>query len=400
MASDEFDPYQQWLGIPPTVRPIDYYTLLGVERFCDDRQRIEQAAEQRMRLLRTYQTGPRGVYTQKLLNEITQARLRLLDAKKKAEYDEQLRRSVQAAAELAAADESLSLPPGAPAALWPFGFGPTAPAAVAAPAPGTTPPPGTPLSTAPGTVQGAPPGGWLPTPSVSPAPGSGPAAVTGGQVEVKPPVVVPSRSLQRGGRRRARRVPWSNYLWLTSISVLTVVVFAGSWVLWRNGYFQRGRTSQPATTQNLNSNTSHSIAGEAIVPDVAGHIHLLADQVTILKGQSARRPNNRQPLLGQWDPAAEQLEWSFLVSKSSPYEAQLTYEVRGDPAGARWVMRLDGGPPNSWDLSSSGQDDQLQETTTTIYVRGAGLHKLSLGLQNLPAGVQVVFHSLVLRPKR
>lgn len=398
MASDEFDPYQQWLGIPPTVRPIDYYTLLGVERFCDDRQRIEQAAEQRMRLLRTYQTGPRGVYTQKLLNEITQARLRLLDAKKKAEYDERLRRSVQAAAELAVADETLSLPPGAPAALWPFGFGPTAPAAVAAPVPGTAPPPGALLSTAPAAAQGAPPGGWLPTPSVSRAPGSGPAAVTGGQAGAKPPVVVPSRSLQRGGRRRARRVPWSNYLWLASVSVLTVIVFAGSWVLWRNGYFRRGWPSQQDTTQNLNSNTSHSMAGEAIVPDGTGRIRLLAEQATILKRKSARRPNDHQPRLDQWDP--EQLEWSFLASKSSQYEAQLTYQVRGNPAGAKWVMRLDGGPPSSWDLSSSGQDDQLQVTTTTIYVRGAGLHRLSLGLQNLPAGVQVVFHSLELRPNK
>ena len=35
------DPYEEVLGIPPDVRPVDYYTLLGLQRFCDDADKID-----------------------------------------------------------------------------------------------------------------------------------------------------------------------------------------------------------------------------------------------------------------------------------------------------------------------------------------------------------------------
>jgi hypothetical protein len=85
--SSSFDPYQQWLGIPPQEQPPDHYRLLGIARFERDAAVIQAAAEQRMAHIRTFQTGPRSGYTQPLLNELAAAKLRLLSPASKSQYD-------------------------------------------------------------------------------------------------------------------------------------------------------------------------------------------------------------------------------------------------------------------------------------------------------------------------
>ena len=87
---EPFDPYLQWLGIEPHEMPVDHYRLLGVKRFESDPAAIAAAADQRMAFVRTYQTGPRAAYTQKLLNELAAARVCLLNPGAKASYDQVL----------------------------------------------------------------------------------------------------------------------------------------------------------------------------------------------------------------------------------------------------------------------------------------------------------------------
>lgn len=89
-ANDSFDPYAQWLGLNLREQPLDHYLLLGLRRYESDRTLIERQADERMRLVRSFQTGPRGRYTQKLLNEIAAAKLCLLSPASKRAYDEQL----------------------------------------------------------------------------------------------------------------------------------------------------------------------------------------------------------------------------------------------------------------------------------------------------------------------
>src|SRR6478672_9568292 len=88
--SAAFDPYDEWLGIEPYEQPADHYRLLGVARFETDAQRIAEAADQRMALIRSFQTGRRAAFTQKLLNELATARVCLLDKRTKADYDGEL----------------------------------------------------------------------------------------------------------------------------------------------------------------------------------------------------------------------------------------------------------------------------------------------------------------------
>ncbi len=90
-----FDPYHKWLGIPPDEQPADYYRLLAVQKFESDADVIQAAADQRMAHLRNYQTGRHADLSQRLLNEISAARVCLLSPAKKAAYDARLRAKVQ-----------------------------------------------------------------------------------------------------------------------------------------------------------------------------------------------------------------------------------------------------------------------------------------------------------------
>jgi serine/threonine protein kinase len=88
---DPFDPYYQWLGIPPKDQPPNHYRLLGIERFEANPDVIQHAADQRMAHLRALQTGRHSALSQQLLNEVAAARVCLLRPQKKADYDARLR---------------------------------------------------------------------------------------------------------------------------------------------------------------------------------------------------------------------------------------------------------------------------------------------------------------------
>jgi hypothetical protein len=111
----KFDPYRNWLGIPPSEQPPDHYRLLGIKRFEDDPPAIARAADERMALVKTFQTGRHSELSQQVLNELAAARVCLLDAERKAAYDAALRE--QLARERAAPDAvDALLPPEAPRA--------------------------------------------------------------------------------------------------------------------------------------------------------------------------------------------------------------------------------------------------------------------------------------------
>lgn len=88
--SEAFDPYYQWLGIPPEEQPANHYRLLGIKWFEDNVDVISAAMDRQMLHLRTYQIGNYSDYSQRLMNEVVSAKLCLLDPKRKAVYDQKL----------------------------------------------------------------------------------------------------------------------------------------------------------------------------------------------------------------------------------------------------------------------------------------------------------------------
>ncbi len=94
--SSDFDPYYKWLGIPPKDQPPHHYRLLGIELFEADEEVIEAAANRLMTYLHEISTGDSADQAQQLLNEISTARICLLNRQRKAAYDSQLKAKLAA----------------------------------------------------------------------------------------------------------------------------------------------------------------------------------------------------------------------------------------------------------------------------------------------------------------
>ena len=88
--SDTFDPYYQWLGIRDPERPPNHYRLLGVDLLEMNEEVIHTAADRQMAHVRTFQNGPHGQESQRLLNELAAAKLCLLDPDKRDIYNDWL----------------------------------------------------------------------------------------------------------------------------------------------------------------------------------------------------------------------------------------------------------------------------------------------------------------------
>ncbi|MEI8375581.1 MAG: hypothetical protein WCJ35_22395 [Planctomycetota bacterium] len=98
-----FDPYLNWLGIPPHEQPPSFYRLLGVVLFESNPEVIQQAADRQSLHVGAYQSGPQGEICQQLLSEIAMAQFCLLDPHQKAAYDGQLYESLAQRGERAVA---------------------------------------------------------------------------------------------------------------------------------------------------------------------------------------------------------------------------------------------------------------------------------------------------------
>ncbi len=88
--TEQFDPYHVWLGIPPEEQPPNYYRLLGVTQFEESLDVIENAADQKVIHLRTFQLSKHSGLAERLLNEVNVAKVCLLNPDKKAAYDRKL----------------------------------------------------------------------------------------------------------------------------------------------------------------------------------------------------------------------------------------------------------------------------------------------------------------------
>lgn len=87
----DFNPYHKWLAIPLKDQPPNHYRLLGVELFESDPDVIDAAAEQRMSYVQQCAMGSHMEESQRLLNELSVARICLLNPKKKVAYDAELK---------------------------------------------------------------------------------------------------------------------------------------------------------------------------------------------------------------------------------------------------------------------------------------------------------------------
>lgn len=86
-----FDPYYEWLGIPPEEQPPNHYRLLGIQLFEAKSNVIAAAADRQMIYLKQMVLGPHAELSQTLLNQVSAARNCLLDEEKRVPYNKTLR---------------------------------------------------------------------------------------------------------------------------------------------------------------------------------------------------------------------------------------------------------------------------------------------------------------------
>src|SRR5690606_5764363 len=98
----------------PQEQPPNHHRLLGIPLRESDPRVIEAAADRQMTFLRTFQTGKHAALSQRLLNEVAQARVCLLNAQKKAEYDRSLPSPAAETSDAAATQANAWQPPVAP----------------------------------------------------------------------------------------------------------------------------------------------------------------------------------------------------------------------------------------------------------------------------------------------
>jgi len=98
-APPRFDPYHKWLGIVANGQPLSHYRLLRIEPFESDREVIEHAYEKDLADLKQQEYGKHVEFVEPLTRELFAARQCLIDADKKATYDDELRKQLLAEAE-------------------------------------------------------------------------------------------------------------------------------------------------------------------------------------------------------------------------------------------------------------------------------------------------------------
>ncbi|MDX1946176.1 MAG: hypothetical protein SFU86_12325 [Pirellulaceae bacterium] len=117
--SEPFDPYRKWLGIPLKDQPPNHYRLLGIANFESDPDVIENAAARQMSHVRTFQGGKHAALSQRVLTELSAAKMCLLVEAEKAKYDAALRKELAAAGKLSSEaplddDAAVEVPPPMP----------------------------------------------------------------------------------------------------------------------------------------------------------------------------------------------------------------------------------------------------------------------------------------------
>ncbi len=89
--SGDFDPYREWLEIPPADQPPNYYRLLGLSLYESDCAAIVRAAEERCALVRPHLESEHKPDAERLLKQIDAVRAHLSNPEKKSVYDTALR---------------------------------------------------------------------------------------------------------------------------------------------------------------------------------------------------------------------------------------------------------------------------------------------------------------------
>lgn len=348
-ATEVFDPYLEWLGIEPAQRPADHYRLLGLPPFEADTGKILAAADGRMALIRSYQVGPRGSYTQNLLNELSAAKLCLLSPATKAQYDQmlavRLQRGALPATFFPTAVPLMALPP----AYSPF---------QAAGVPSLEPP-----LAAPRVVP-------LATPIAPPK-----------QARKTDHVVNANKlsSVDEAPRSGPR-------LRTLAFMAAAVLLIAGG--IWGAGKYLTPKIETPDGSDKTAANGEQPPDADPEPPDPAAKATVVLQEgsgdmnlppsAAALIGETRLKIAVSENVLTGWASPDDAAIWKFKLLRPGFFKLELTYATASESEEAGMELLLDDQVVETFHLKPTGGVDKFETLTHTIVVKSSGAHVLKL----------------------
>lgn len=378
-ATENFDPYRDWLGIEPWELPADHYRLLGLARFEADPVRIAAAADERMMRMRAVQAGPRGAYSHKLLNELATAKLCLLSPPAKAQYDLALHARL-------------------------MGQHPPAPAVAYVPGPGLV------YMPAPMAVPMYPVAGGVPTPTLSPPLAAPP---------VSPPVphppqagkpAEPALQLDLDHEPEPDELPERRSLLGFVLGTLLVIALVAG-VTWGVGmYLAPG--DEPEEGEIVTGEGTAPVGEETKPPeeDPADKAVLVMQEgserisftpgTAVVTGNLKVKPTGIDTVMEGFTAPADVAIWKFKVLKPGFFKLELDYAATEGVEGASLQLELEDKPLRKCDLHSTGGRETFAVDDSTVVLDVSGTHTLRVYPSGeLPPGA-LVLRSIRLTPLR
>ena len=358
-ATEVFDPYREWLGILPHELPADHYRLLGLTRFESDAGRIAAAADERMRMIRSNQTGPRGAFTHTLLNEITAAKLCLLAPVAKAQYDGFLRERTKF--QNAASAPAQFFPTAVPLKSLPPAYSPYQAAGVPTLEPPLAEPPVVPMA-----IPLAPP---KPTRKSELA------------VDPNKPPSQDQEEYQ----------PKASPLRVALIMVLAILVTAGG--VWGVGRYLYPQTVEKQATTNGDGSEGTGGEGKPEVqletpPDPAAKATVVKQEgsgeldlppsAAALVGETALKIAISEHVLRGWKSPEDAAIWKFKLQRPGFFKLDLTYSNAHESEDIGLEVLLGDEQFHTFHLAPTGGEDKLQAVSHTIVVKASGTHALTI----------------------
>jgi len=345
---DSFDPYQQWLGIPPSEQPPHYYRLLGLPIFSTDVERIRSEADQRMQHVRTFQLGKRAQASQAVLNELASARVCLLSPESKARYDEALAEWLSA---------KLPVPPP------------------------VLPPEAPPLL-------GTEPRALLPGEDTPITGTSGAAAVA------------------RPRQTTVRRKSYTGWIIIGCVVVVTLGALAFLRIRQRpqHGTLEDVAGGQPATTlpevgetagANLGGKTV-AVPSEVVQQDNLGNVPLPLDRGRI-SGPTLKQAGETTI---EWRSKEDQIVWQFLISKPGIFRVVVMYAADASSAGGEALVSLSGRPrPLTLSIRDTGGSESFvsDELSPMVAIQKSGRYTLTIVAAQQPGEQLMTLRGVELR---
>jgi hypothetical protein len=361
-AAPTFDPYREWLGIEPHEQPADFYRLIGIAPFEADLVRIAMAADQRMALVRSFQTGPRGMHTQRLLNELSAARIALLSPESKAAYDAALSRHLAARiAPTPMPQHAAYAGSGVSPAVLTFGLGQTP----VVPAPPVLPPP----------------------PPAAPR-----VALQFERQEDEP------------APEEVRPVPWWRPL---AVAVGVPVLLLAAVIGWAVGkpYFDAsfGNPVTVPTEGAAGENEQPQPPPEppppkaiVLLQEGSGEV-VFSPATAALSGAVELQVAGTGEVLTSWTGPGDSAEWRFKLVKPGFFQAEVVYAMTAEAAGTPLELTI-GERTNAIELRSSGGLEQFLTDTKPVLVATSGEQTLTIRPAAQHPGNWLILRSVRLIP--